>query len=135
MSKYLDGGCLCGSVLYKVKDEFSTFHLCHCSQCQKITGSAYASNVFTHPDNIKWLEGKDLLIRYEDPNRDFSNAFCKKCGSGLPFLTKNGKQLIVPAGTLEEQPTIKPQDNIFWPEHISWLEESAKAKRFEGFAE
>ncbi len=134
MSERLLGRCLCGGVEFSVQDEFEFFHLCHCKQCQQITGSAFAANLFTTPDNIEWLTGDALLVRYEVPDRDFTKVFCSVCGSGLPFLTQNGRHLIVPAGCLDEQPTLKPQDNIFWSEHIPWLESGLTARRFDSFS-
>ena len=135
MSRVIAGNCLCGRVTFKVNDEFSMFHLCHCTQCQKITGSAFASNIFTRPDNIEWVKGIELAVRYDDPERHFTKVFCSKCGSGLPFLTQSGKYIIVPAGSLSEQPEIRPQDNIFWSEHIAWLDDGLNANKFARFPE
>ncbi|WP_123711416.1 GFA family protein [Sinobacterium caligoides] len=52
MEVYLIGKCLCGTVKFSVADRFKAFYLCHCKQCQQLTGSAFASNIFTGPDNI-----------------------------------------------------------------------------------
>jgi hypothetical protein len=129
----ITGSCLCGAVTFEMNDEFQEFHLCHCKQCQKISGSSNVANIFTAADNISWTQGEDLIKRYDHPGRGFTTAFCTECGSGLPFVTQSGKILIVPAGSLDEEPSITPNDNIFWHERMSWLEESREAKTFEGF--
>lgn len=133
MSRKLTGACLCGQVNFSVEESFGAFYQCHCQQCRQLTGSAFASNLFTRPDNITWLSGKQKVTQYEHPSRAFSKAFCGTCGSALPFVTKSGKSLIVPAGSLLEPPTIQPQANIFMQEKACWLESGAQAKRFEGF--
>jgi len=46
---HVSGSCLCGQVTFESKDDFQQFHLCHCIQCQKATGSAHAANLFTAP--------------------------------------------------------------------------------------
>jgi hypothetical protein len=58
--------------------------------------------------------------QFDFPGRDFTLVFCTECGADLPFVTKNGKALIVPAGSLDAEPNITPNDNIFWAERASW---------------
>jgi hypothetical protein len=99
MKEILKGQCLCGKVKYSVANKFEHFILCHCKQCQKLTGSAFASNVFTSPDNIDWLEGIEHISDYKHSKRNFSKSFCSTCGSALPFVNGDGKALIVPAGS------------------------------------
>ncbi len=134
-ARRIKGGCLCGAVTFEANDDFTAFHLCHCKQCQKISGSSNVANLFTSTDNITWLSGEDYLKRYDHPTKQFTSVFCSQCGSGLPFVGQSGKALIVPAGSLDEQPSKKPDDNIFWHERMSWLEESRGAKTFDGFPE
>lgn len=133
MSKTLTGGCCCGAVSFKVKDDFTKFFFCHCEQCRKLTGSAHASNLFTAPDNIEWLTGQDHSKRYQHPTRSFAKVFCTECGSGLPYLTTSGRFVIVPAGCLDQEPT-KPVDaQIFCEEQTEWHKNGVTAKLVEGF--
>lgn len=134
MTKDLIGGCCCGNVAFKLKDDFSKFFFCHCEQCRKLTGSAHASNLFTSPDNIEWLKGEQNTKRYEHPTRSFAKVFCTDCGSGLPYLSQSGRFLIVPAGCLNEEPS-KPVDaQIFCEEQTHWHKHGLKAPLVKGFA-
>ena len=135
MSRILSGKCLCGRVKFSVTENFKDFYQCHCKQCQQLTGSAFASNILTTPDNIKWLCDQDQLTNYAHPSRDFSKSFCKTCGSAVPFINKTKTSLIVPAGSLNELPDIQPQANIFTSEEACWLKSGLKAEKFSGFAE
>jgi hypothetical protein len=135
MSKQLTGECLCGIIKFSVTDSFKAFYQCHCKQCQQITGSAFASNIFTEPDNIEWLSGQDSITNYEHPLRGFSKSFCNSCGSALPFINKTKTSLIVPAGSLIELPDIQPQANIFTSEEACWLRQGLQAENFSGFPE
>lgn len=129
----ISGGCLCGEVRFEVENTFSKFYFCHCKQCQKITGTAHASNLFTRPDAIKWTAGAAHKKQFNYPNRDFTVVFCTECGSGLPFVTKSGKALIVPAGSLDTEPNIQLNNNIFWAERARWYDNGKQAKTCEGF--
>ena len=133
MSERIAGSCLCKKVRFSVANQFKRFYLCHCTQCQKITGSAHAANLFTSPDNIQWTEREQFITRFVHPSRDFSTAFCACCGCGLPFVTKSGRALIVPAGSLDQQPALVPNENIFWSERVSWYEAGLQARHCAGF--
>ncbi len=131
----ITGSCLCGEVTFECDDAFNAFHLCHCTQCQKVTGSAHVSNLFTDNDNICWISGEEQIRRYDLPGRTITSAFCGKCGSPVPYLSKSGKALVVPAGCLDKAPNITPQDNIFWSERALWYEEGVKSKKYDGLPE
>ncbi|WDE14549.1 GFA family protein [Thalassomonas haliotis] len=135
MSKKLTGECLCGKVTFSVSDNFRAFYQCHCKQCQQLTGSAFASNIFTAPDNIEWLSGESGITMYEHPSREFSKSFCSVCGSAVPFVNKTKTSLIVPAGSLNALPNIQPQANIFASEEACWLKPGLRAVNFSGFPE
>lgn len=134
MSK-ITGSCLCGQVSFECDNRFEKFHLCHCIQCQKTTGSAHASNLFTQPSNITWLTGFNLVKRYDLPGRAISKAFCTECGCGVPYISSSGNALITPAGCLDGQPNIDPQTNIFCSEKAIWYDKAIAATQYQKFAE
>ena len=131
--KKLNGGCLCGKVKYAVNDDFKTFYQCHCKQCQQLTGSAFAANIFTDVENIEWLKGESFVQKFDHSEREFSKSFCRECGSALPFVNQRNTSLIIPAGSLLDEPSIKPRANIFSAEKVCWLDEGSSATSFEGF--
>jgi hypothetical protein len=132
----LTGSCLCKRVKYSVVAELQQFYLCHCEQCRKVTGSAFASNIQSAPAEVKWLAGAEYVKRFDYPgDRLFTKVFCSECGSGLPFLNKTGKKLFIPAGSLDSEPGILPGHNIFWGDRSSWYEAGVSAPRSEGFVE
>lgn len=130
----LRGSCFCGAVAYEVESDSSTIYFCHCAQCRKITGTAHATNMMVKPDAVSWLEGQEMVSNFDCPGeRLFSNAFCKSCGSGLPFMSKSGKSMYVPVGTLDT-PLDKPINyNIFWEDKAAWYEQGQGAKKCPGF--
>lgn len=91
------------------------------------------ANLFGKPDILKWKTGEANVKRFDLPGRALSRAFCQDCGCGVPFYSRNEKFLIVPAGTLDDEPNIEPQDNIFWHERASWYDAGVTAEHFDGF--
>lgn len=131
----ISGSCLCGLVHFEVDFQPERFYLCHCQQCQQLTGSAFAANIFTKPNNIEWLLGYEYISHYQHPTREFSKAFCSKCGSALPFVNKSGKALIIPAGSLSKALTDIPDANIFVSEKVKWLCSGLITPNFNHFPE
>ena len=124
--KKTKGSCLCGKVRYEINGSLGVFQYCHCSRCRKFTGSAHAANIIVAPDQFKWLAGEELLGRYEVPEaRHFATSFCKHCGSSLPWLATSGKAVVIPAGTLDGDPEIKPYQNIFYGSRADWYQEAS----------
>ena len=124
--KIVKGSCLCGEVTFEIEGPFKIFQYCHCSRCQKFTGSSHASNLFVPPERFKWTGGEEFVGRYEPPDaKYFATSFCKHCGSSLPWAAKGGKTIVVTAGSLDDDPGIKPKWNIFWKSKASWLEETS----------
>ncbi|MEP4889010.1 MAG: GFA family protein [Aliiglaciecola sp.] len=136
MPQEIKGSCLCGAVTCEVHGPYKRFYQCHCDRCQKKTGSAFASLLFTDPENIKWLSGEDKIKRFDLPNAvRFSNVFCTECGSQVPYLTRDGSLLCIPAGFLDEVPDMTPQANIFWEEKFAWYDAGQAAPKFSQYPE
>ncbi|MEN8132296.1 MAG: GFA family protein [Pseudomonadota bacterium] len=128
----ISGTCLCKKVSYAIKGHLGIFQFCHCSRCRKFTGSAFASNLLVSPDDFRWLNGKDLVGRYElDGAKHFATSFCKNCGSSLPWLVQSGKAVVVPAGTLDEDPEIRPFQNIFCGSRAVWYKEPSSLPKYD----
>lgn len=131
MEKKLSGSCLCGKVSSTVKGSFQRFYQCYCDRCQKKTGSAFASLMFTTPDKIEWHSGENLIKRFDLPEAErFSNCFCTECGSQVPYISRDGAFLVVPAGYTSGDPEIRPSANIFWDERPCWFDEGRAADTF-----
>jgi hypothetical protein len=136
MKKKISGSCLCGKVTSTVNGPFMKFYQCYCDRCQKKTGSAFASLMFTTPDKIEWHSGIDLIKRYDLPEAErFSNCFCTDCGSQVPYISRDGAFLIVPAGYISGDPEIRPSANIFWEERPCWFDEGKVADTFDRYPE
>jgi hypothetical protein len=119
-------------VRYRVNPPYTWFQYCHCSRCRKTTGSAHNANICVASDQVEWLAGEDLLGRYQHPEaKSFSTCWCTHCGSNLPWTTKNGKWVLVPAGNLNDDPCIRPERNIFFASGAPWYEPSSALPAFD----
>jgi hypothetical protein len=133
MSEYhITGSCLCQGVRYEISGNLGVFQYCNCSRCRKFSGSAFAANLLVSPKNFQWLQGEEHVGRYALPKaKHFATAFCTHCGSSLPWLAQTGKAMIVPAGTLDDDPLIRPSQNIFCASRAVWYTEPASLPTYD----
>ncbi|MCL9782445.1 GFA family protein [Vibrio sp. S4M6] len=129
------GSCLCGSTQYELEGEFQSFFLCHCSRCQKDTGSAHASNLFAPQSKLSWRQGEENVSIYQLPNSRHAKAFCKRCGSALPLFAKELGFTMVPAGSLDTPVPISPTAKIFMASCADWLQNINHDISFDEFPE
>ena len=117
--RVLSGGCLCGAVQYKVRDEFRYAMNCHCSQCRRATGSAFKPFGGIERDKFTVAEGAENLTI--DGTPDNHNAFCRTCGSLLYSVVRDGAFVHVTFGTLADNPTTHPTAHIHVGSKAPWF--------------
>lgn len=115
------GSCLCGSVGYEARLPLIKFVKCHCSRCRKATGSAHSTNAYVLPDAFRWTRGESEVRRFDLPTAgSFATAFCNRCGSPVPHATRSGREIIIPAGPLDDSPGIQPSIHLHWASRAEW---------------
>lgn len=123
-SHAVDGTCLCGAVKFHIAPPYKTFQYCHCSRCRKVTGSAFGANVFVPVSQFTWTAGEDQVRRHELATAQyFCTGFCNTCGSSLPWLTRNGKMMVVPAGALDADLGARPSMAVHFASRAPWYVE------------
>lgn len=125
------GSCLCGSIAFEVVGDFDSFLLCHCKHCQKDTGSAHAANIFSSSATLAWLSSEESVKTYSLQNSRHTKSFCSNCGSAMPNLQMEGKLLVVPAGSLDDSFSMKPNAHIFNSSKAEWDVDLEKINKFE----
>ena len=114
----IKGACLCGAIRYEIDQPLRDAGNCHCSQCRKGHGAAFATYATVDPTNFHWVSGEHLVSLYESsPNA--RRMFCSICGSTMG-ATDHGKVIAVTLGTVEGDPGIKPLSHIFVGSKANW---------------
>lgn len=98
------GSCLCGTVRFEITGRIGPVVYCHCSQCRKANGTAFAANANVRQTNMAFLSGRDRVNEYESSPGKY-RAFCSRCGSPIySRTTSDSDHLRVRLGTLNEDP-------------------------------
>ena len=129
----LSGSCLCGAVRYEIAGDDGKFWHCHCQRCRKATGTGHASNVLLKPEKVEWT-GEELLKRYKVPDaRVFATVFCGICGSLMPRVAPDMSIAVIPAGTLDDDPGLRPQARIFQESRAAWSCDDAEVPGYDTY--
>lgn len=129
----LSGSCLCGAVRYTVNGEAQRFYHCHCSRCRKASGTGHASNLFVQ-GALTWNSGEELIRTFKLPEAArFANSFCEVCGSRMPRFIEKVGMVFIPAGSLDDEPDIRPQARIFLDSRAKWSCDEAALPGFEQY--
>ena len=115
----IEGGCLCGKVLYEIRGTLQSADNCHCSKCRRHHGAAFATYADFVPGTFRWVSGQELLKVFETSS-GAGWCFCFECGSSLA-ATDNGEVTSVTLGTVKGDPGVRPQMHIFTGSKASWF--------------
>jgi hypothetical protein len=114
----LTGGCNCGAVRFEITEPLVASMYCHCTRCQRRTGTAASANARTAPGAFRLLQGEQQLGRWE-PEGGSPKAFCTRCGSAI-YSETGGGVFGVRLGALDEDPGIRPQYRQYTAYAAAW---------------
>jgi hypothetical protein len=112
------GSCLCGAVRFEVDKVRSLIH-CHCANCRKLTGAAFATYAHVDVDKFRLVAGEDMTVQYESAPGSFRNR-CKVCGCLTPGKANYLTTISIPAGLLDDDPQIRPRLHVFASSRAPW---------------
>jgi hypothetical protein len=112
----LTGGCGCGAVRYEIDQPFVSASYCHCTRCQRRTGTAASANGRTAPGSFRLVAGEEHLRSWA-PEGGAEKLFCSLCGSAV-FSRAAGDppRIGVRLGGIDGDPGIRPQ----WHQYVAY---------------
>jgi|SRR5688572_16307252 len=118
-----EGGCLCGAVRYAATGAPLRVSVCHCTYCQRRTGSAFAI-VMAFPKDDVQVRGETVTHEHRSDvsGRWLRLHFCPRCGTTVTETTeKSPGTVIVQGGTLDDASWVRPQRQIWTRSRQAWL--------------
>ena len=119
-ARMLAGECFCRAVRYAVADAFEYALNCHCSNCRRTTGSAFKPFAGIARDKLSIVGGDDDVMIHGDATTSH-DAHCRRCGSLLYSVVREGAFVHVAMGTLVDDPSIRPSAHIFVGSKAPWF--------------
>jgi len=117
-----EGSCCCGRVRFRVQGPFGTFSHCHCTDCRKTHGAAFATYIGVARARFGFLQGEGEVAGFT-AQTGTRRSFCRHCGSSLTStVTGEPENIYVAAGTLDTPLRLKPEYHIFIRSKAAWLD-------------
>ena len=122
----IDGGCHCGYITYEAEVDPDQTTICHCTDCQTLTGSAFRTVVRAPESAFKILSGEPTVyVKTAESGNKRAQAFCPRCGSPI-YATAPGegpKVYNIRLGTVRQRNQLAPKRQIWCRSRQPWLGE------------
>ncbi len=103
----LTGGCLCGGVRFEVAEAPLGASYCHCTRCQRRTGTAASASAAVRREALRILAGEELIRCWQPPD-GAAKCFCSECGAHLWAQREDGDRLFVRMSAFDRDPGVRP---------------------------
>ena len=119
------GSCHCRFITYEAEVDPATASICHCTDCQKLTGSVYRVSVRAAPDQFRLLSGNPTIyIKTADSGAKRAHGFCPKCGAPIyATALERPAPYALRIGALDQRAELKPRRRIWCDSAIAWSQD------------
>lgn len=131
----ITGSCHCGAVTYEADLNPEKVGICHCTDCQSLSASAFRTIAFVDGPALKLTgERPREYIKRADSGNDRVQAFCGTCGSGIYSTTTDPNPPVysLRVGTMDARRDLAPQFEIWCRSALPWLDQLAGTEKHDG---
>jgi len=131
----VDGQCHCGAIQFEAEIEPEKVVVCHCTDCQTLSGTAFRTVVFTCGDALTFNKGEPkVYIKTAQSGNPRAQGFCGDCGSAI-YATSVGdgaKIYGLRAGSLRQRESLVPRRQVWRSSALSWVDDIASLPAVQG---
>jgi hypothetical protein len=120
----IDGRCHCGYIAYEAEIDLANVMICHCSDCQTLSGSAFRTVAFSREATVKLLTGElKIYVKTSESGNKRPQSFCPECGTPVYSTTPGDdpKVHIIRAGTIRQRDELVPKTQLRFCSLQRWL--------------
>ena len=120
----IDGRCHCGYITYEAEIDPEKVMICHCADCQTLSGSAFRTVVFTREDTFKLLSGElKIYVKIGESGTKRPQSFCPECGTPIysSTMAEGPKVHVIRVGTARQRDQLVPKLQLWCRSSQRWL--------------
>ncbi|HXR14349.1 MAG TPA: GFA family protein [Solirubrobacteraceae bacterium] len=111
------GSCLCGAIRFTLSEPPTQAGYCHCTRCQKRTGTAASAQARIDGRSFRFSSGEELVSAWRHPDGGFEKCFCSRCGSHLFSRNPDDHaQMSIRMAAFDGDPGVRPS----WRTYVSY---------------
>ena len=130
----IDGGCHCGYITYEAEADPEKTTICHCTDCQHLSGSAFRTVVRVAGDTFKIIAGDPTIyVKTAESGARRVQRFCPRCGTPI-YSTAEGdepKLYSIRVGTVRQRAALVPKVQIWTRSQLHWVTDLASVRRLD----
>ena len=122
----ITSGCHCGAIHYEAEVDPASAGVCHCTDCQILSGTAFRFSIRAAPGSFRIVTGAPrVYTKTADSGTRRDQAFCEHCGSPIYAATPGPEPRIysIRAGTIDQRQQLRPAGQIWTSSQLPWLSE------------
>ena len=129
------GHCECGKITFQVDGAINDFSHCHCSQCRRLHGAAFATFAGVEREKFSYLSGNDELAFYASSD-SHQRVFCRNCGSNILVALQDEPQaLYISMSAIDGDPPCPEAYHIFVDSKAPWYIINDQLAQYDTFPE
>ena len=126
----VDGSCHCGDITYRAEIDPGKVIICHCTDCQALSSSAFRMVVLAERGSFRLMSGNPTVyIKTADSGRQRAHAFCPRCGTQM-YATPPGanpeQHYGLRVGSIRQRAQLRPMRQLWCRSAFDWVNEIAK---------
>lgn len=115
------GRCHCGEIAYEAEIDPERVYLCHCTDCQNMSGAPYRANVPARVDDLNLRGNPKIYVKTADSGNKRALAFCGNCGSALYSTTVESPRVyMLRVGAIVQRAQLVPKHQGFCRSAMPW---------------
>lgn len=129
----VDGQCHCGEIRYEAEIDAEKVSICHCNDCQMLTGSAYRVSAPASGGNLKFLKGTPkIYVKVAESGNRRAQGFCAGCGSPIYSAAAEAPEIyFLRVGTMRQRAALPPKRQIWCNAELPWVADIRGLERSE----
>ena len=121
----ITGGCHCGNIKYRAQGDPENALICHCTDCQLMSGSVYRTVLFLQEEDFELLSGElKIYVKTADDGNRRAMMFCPECGTQIyatAVETSAPRTFGLRLGTTDQRNDIVPKSEKYTQSKLSWI--------------
>jgi hypothetical protein len=120
----IDGRCHCGHITYEAEIDPERVMICHCVDCQTLSGSAFRTVAFTREGTFRLLSGElKIYVKTSESGNKRPQSFCPECGTPIYSSTvgEGPKVHVIRVGTARQRDQLTPKAQLWFRSSQRWL--------------
>jgi hypothetical protein len=126
----IDGGCHCGRITYEADIDPAKVGVCHYTDCQTLSGSAFVVYVPVPKEALALRGEPKLYVKTAESGSRRAQAFCPECGTRIYASADTDPQVFnLRIGTVRQRASLAPKTQLWCRSALPWTMDLGSIKR------